>query len=537
MEESSDDSTNSKYRPHPKRNEYKSHKNVYKFTKQETKTVRSDSSEWHYGSIDSIEEEEEVKPLPLKSKIDSQYKKDLSHGIGSSLGFSKRAEFIARQITGRSKYDLDILAKEPDNKISDIGSSQFSSINELFDDERIIKDQDALEKKQFYMPNEYIKLYEDNSHLRYRVMRLQDQILILEQSLGATHRANLQKMKNYATQMEFNMEKEYKQKLDDIVRFYKKEIKDILKQYNKGRMEATTAHKIVAKLISMNLSQEMFILEIRNKILEGDSNEAANLINNQIIESHSDMFSKKMLRTRGIDKKNIQQVFTAEKIAGIQGINIVTNEGKPQKVNFKSKRGLTLSSEGSQMSVIEQIEKNIEILKKKKEIHDAENKKRFEERVINNPNMKHAKKKSIPDEIDRKDRELSEYILENDKKMIKQLKFEIDTLENMYNTILDENKYLSREVKSLKDEMILTKKRMKDEFQIEKDQLNQKVEEYKHKWKTDKEKNAEKVSCFQCELKLQDKIFDRLKKYVNVLKKELVMAKNIIKDPRNKNLR
>lgn len=77
--------------------------------------------------------------------------------------------------------------------MSDIGSSQFSSINELFDDEKILKDQDDLKPKQFYMPNEYIKLYEDNSHLRYRVMKLQDQILILEQSLGATHRANLQK--------------------------------------------------------------------------------------------------------------------------------------------------------------------------------------------------------------------------------------------------------------------------------------------------------------------------------------------------------
>lgn len=40
--------------------------------------------------------------------------------------------------------------------------------------------------------------------------------------------------------MEFNMEKEYKQKLDTIVKFYKKEMKDVLKQYNKGRMEAVS---------------------------------------------------------------------------------------------------------------------------------------------------------------------------------------------------------------------------------------------------------------------------------------------------------
>ncbi|CAI2380803.1 unnamed protein product [Moneuplotes crassus] len=83
----------------------------------------------------------------------------------------------------------------------------------------------------------------------------------------------------------------------------------------------------------------------------------------------------------------------------------------------------------------------------------------------------------------------------------------------------------------------LPKRHMKKEFEQEKNDLVCKVKDLEHKFEKVQKENLRKIQCLKCELRVQDKLIDRFKGYANVLKRELAIAKNIIKNPRNKQLR
>jgi len=52
---------------------------------------------------------------------------------------------------------------------------------------------DSIPPKPLYMKDEYMKLYEENSNLKYKVLKLSDQIMVLQESLGSSYKANMQK--------------------------------------------------------------------------------------------------------------------------------------------------------------------------------------------------------------------------------------------------------------------------------------------------------------------------------------------------------
>ena len=63
----------------------------------------------------------------------------------------------------------------------------------IFNEENSSHRIEPFKPKNFYLPEEYMKIYEENSNLRYRVMKLTDQIMMLQESLGSSYKANLQK--------------------------------------------------------------------------------------------------------------------------------------------------------------------------------------------------------------------------------------------------------------------------------------------------------------------------------------------------------
>lgn len=111
-----------------------------------------------------------------------------------------------------------------------------------------------------------------------------------------------------------------------------------------------------------------------------------------------------------------------------------------------------------------------------------------------------------------------------------QLKSEIETMTGLMSTVIDENKSYIHETKSLKDEIIILNKKNKEhllklasEHEENIKNLTDQIDELKtiiQKMRNDN----------RSELMIQAKIIERLKKYINVLKKELIISKNILKN-------
>ena len=111
----------------------------------------------------------------------------------------KRLDFIARQMTGMTKYDLDKLANTNedmnDGSISGLSDDDIESINRMFNDtnDNIVPKTDN--KGPDYGDTQFLKLLEDNSKYRYKVSSLQDRVSMLEDNLVSNLKSHSQKLK------------------------------------------------------------------------------------------------------------------------------------------------------------------------------------------------------------------------------------------------------------------------------------------------------------------------------------------------------
>lgn len=96
----------------------------------------SSESEWDYGN-DSSESNGPVEPvMPLAQTSNVSQKKPVLR-ISSTL--KKRIDFIARKVTGKTKYEIDILAGADnvydDRPISGLSEDDIESVNNYFKNE------------------------------------------------------------------------------------------------------------------------------------------------------------------------------------------------------------------------------------------------------------------------------------------------------------------------------------------------------------------------------------------------------------------
>ena len=146
--------------------------------------------------------------------------------------------------------------------------------------------------------------------------------------------------------------------------------------------------------------------------------------------------------------------------------------------------------------------------KKFKNNNDAENEKVSSiPEIINNVKIVGEPEEIIPeDQYSDLDEKFVNYRKENE-----QLKFELETLQNLLNTAIDENKSYISDNKQLRGEILLNKRRydehvrsLKDDQEEEINKLNIKIQDLTHT--VNSMKNDSKS-----ELKIQDKIIERLK--------------------------
>ena len=74
-----------------------------------------------------------------------------------------------------------------------IDSDEFSSINDYFNNSTKVVPKQLKQPMSNKEKSQAFELIEENSKLRYKNMRLKDEILVLKESLGSAYKSNMQK--------------------------------------------------------------------------------------------------------------------------------------------------------------------------------------------------------------------------------------------------------------------------------------------------------------------------------------------------------
>lgn len=111
------------------------------------------------------------------------------------------------------------------------------------------------------------------------------------------------------------------------------------------------------------------------------------------------------------------------------------------------------------------------------------------------------------------------------------LKNEINALKNLNENYMSQIERRDNEIMQMKDEIRIIKGEHIREVKELKENFHERVSQLEHELNEERQKDKSYKKYTDTELDLVKRINDRLKGYIGVLKKELVLAKNVIKDP------
>ncbi|CAI2384521.1 unnamed protein product [Moneuplotes crassus] len=414
-------------------------------------------------------------PLDLKKLIKDHIPKNLSLSQDDSPTKLPKKGTLPEKVF-RADKDED-LSSASEVSISAVKKPRNKSENKIDKENQNLnqyldKSSKALHDENRTQALKIMKLEQIISQLNIRVSRLKDRNKYLESKDSKTRQA-----KNYEVRtFQKNVEAKLKEKYDNIMKenlvIFEEEVKEIKSQFFNMRMSTISKDNMIKKLINILAKQERYMIEYKNAIVPKLSfNSLAAALRR----------SKPMSPKAG---------------ANIPRMNSLTaNDTLSDRANLAAYGNAKLQlREDFSDQIMREVEERYTNMYKSQAAEDFEN-----------------------------------AIIKNYRKENIFLKHDISTLKDINKNHLVE---IDKQIDMIKE--------IRDLAAIEKGELlrdiNKEYDTQLLKIKTKMTEDADKYSRYKkytsAELKLLKNINERLKNYIQVLKKELVYAKTVIKDPK-----
>ncbi|CAI2363227.1 unnamed protein product [Moneuplotes crassus] len=328
---------------------------------------------------------------------------------------------------------------------------------------------------------------------RRKIQRFKKENDDLKRHLERLRMAHRQNTKNLQSLSQAEAYQKVQEKLEESTEVFNKEISFLQTQFNKIRYEIIKKEHTLAKFLQIAYDQEMYFNELKRIVQRKQFSKAE-----EICRMASPISVGSLMNFETVGEFNLQNKLIRAQydLLGTQNISVMHDNTKNKKRILHQMSKSPMVNLGDDLDS-QYMSKQIKSLRKGK--------------------------KGLMEEIDKVDQL---------KKELSYSRMEYDTLRSMYMETLQKLDHKEEEVDKMKSDIELYKKnqnleyiRMKKRQEHAQEQATKKVEDVKNKYKG-------YVENLRKELKLSNKLNTRLNEYIDKLKKELVFAKIIMKDPK-----